>query len=147
MAVVAVGIDGSPASDEALRFAIGEAERRNGTLRVVCAWHAPPMTYAGGYPPPGLEKELAEHAQRTIDEALARTNGNRRGIEIESVFPRGQTAEVLLDEGRKADLLVVGSRGRGGFSSLLLGSTSLQVVQHATCPVIVVRSPLATTPA
>jgi len=147
MVVVAVGIDGSPASDEALRFAIGEAERRNATLRVVCGWHAPPMTYAGGYPPPGLEKELAEQAQRTIDEALARTNGNQRGIEIESVFPRGQTAEVLLDEGRKADLLVVGSRGRGGFSSLLLGSTSLQVVQHATCPVIVVRSPQAATPA
>ena len=141
MGYVVVGVDGSPDSEQALRFALAEARRREATLRVVCAWHVPAMAYAGGFPPPQLEEVLSDDAVRALEDSLASVDAEQAGVEIERHTPRGQPARMLLDLAEGAEMLVVGSRGRGGFTSLLLGSVSQQCAEHARCPLVIVRAP------
>jgi nucleotide-binding universal stress UspA family protein len=78
-------------------------------------------------------------AQQVADDAFAAAKKLQTSLEGEALAPQGQPADVLLEEGADAALIVVGRRGLGGFRSLLLGSVSQQVVQHATCPVVVVN--------
>jgi nucleotide-binding universal stress UspA family protein len=138
--VVVVGIDGSPGADAALEFAVDEARLRSAELRVVCAWEVPPMSYAGGFVVPDLEDGLERAAHATVKEALRRVQSSS-DLRVEPHVVRGQAAEVLLRAADDADLLVVGSRGRGGFRSLLLGSVSHQVAHHAHRPVTIVPTP------
>jgi nucleotide-binding universal stress UspA family protein len=139
MAVIVVGVDGSEGSMAALRFAAAEAALRDAKLRVVCAWHIPTAVFAGGWTPPvdmmsSFDAAACEVASRAASE-VARL---QRGVDCESKVVEGQPAEVLLRASEDADLLVVGSRGLGGFKSLLVGSVSRQVVHEATCPVVIV---------
>ena len=138
---IVVGIDGSPSSRQALRLAIHEAAFRGDTVRAVTAWHIPSMAYANGFAPvvdPSLYKD---NASKVLDTELAALGTASEGVTIERATPEGPAAQVLLDEAEGADLLVVGSRGLGGFSGLLLGSVSQQCVHHAPCPVLVARGP------
>ncbi len=138
MGVVVVGVDGSDASMDALRFAAVEARLRAAPLRIVSAWTLPV-----GHEDPGvgpLDPTVFEQAARhTIDAATTAIGSELEGIEIERAMVAAGAASALLDNCSDADLLVVGSRGRGGFKGLLLGSVSQQVVLHAPCPVVVVR--------
>ena len=140
---VVAGYDGSVDSSTALAWATSYVDRAGGTLRVVSAWDWPtyqgaPITY-GDYDP--------EH---TVRDQLTAAAG-RCGLpasQVELVVSRGSPARVLLHQAESADLLVVGSRGLGSFSRLLLGSVSGACVHHALCPVAVIRetdeiSPLA----
>jgi len=140
---VVVGIDGSAGARAALEFAAREATLRGARLRIVCAWEIPPAVYAGGFAP-GLDQAtlegFQEGAEMIVREAVAAAKEVQPGIECEGKAVQGQPAEVLLEAARGADLIVVGNRGHGGFASLLLGSVSHQVVQHATSPVTVVRA-------
>jgi nucleotide-binding universal stress UspA family protein len=140
---VVVGFDGSDAARAALEFAFEEARLRALPLRVVCAWHYPLAGYmGGGFEPPGprLEPgELERAAEAELEGALAALGPGREAVAVERRVREGQPAAVLLDEAREAALLVVGSRGHGGFSGLLLGSVSQQCVAHAPCPVAVVH--------
>jgi nucleotide-binding universal stress UspA family protein len=139
---IVVGVDGSDCARGALEFAAAEAALRGASLRIVGAWEIPAAVYAGGLPPtidPSVFDAFREGAETVVREAIAAAKRHQPAVECEGVTVKGQAAEVLLDEGRDADLLVVGNRGRGGFASLLLGSVSQQVVHHAPCPVIVVR--------
>lgn len=87
----------------------------------------------------GPSVEALEHdAHAALDEDLRTIVTEFDEVEIESVVTAGPTVQVLLDEARRADLLVVGQRGHGGFAGLLLGSAADQVVRHASCPVVVV---------
>jgi nucleotide-binding universal stress UspA family protein len=139
--VVVVGVDGSPGADAALRFSIDESRLRQAQLRIVCTWDVPAVAYAAGIGPPvGLEETLQKGAEAVIKDALERVKPPR-DITIEAVVLRGQAAEALLRAAEGADLLVVGSRGKGGFRSLLLGSVSHQVASHARIPVTIVPSP------
>jgi nucleotide-binding universal stress UspA family protein len=142
METIVVGVDGSECARAALEFAAREAGLREARLRIVCAWEIPPAAYGGGFAPmfdqPTLDS-FRDGAGTLVREAVAAAKELQPGIECEGKAVQGQPAEVLLQEARDADLIVVGNRGHGGFASLLLGSVSHQVVQHAPCPVTVVR--------
>ena len=140
--VIVVGVDGSEESRSALRFAVEEAGLRDAAVHVVHAWWALPELEAGAPVPAMGWETLRDHeARRFIEEFVERTlDGARTGIEITAVPVQGRTAAAaLLEASKDADLLVVGSRGLGGFLGLLLGSVSQQCVHHAGCPVVVVR--------
>jgi nucleotide-binding universal stress UspA family protein len=139
MAVIVVGVDGSEDSIAALRFAAAEAALRDAKLRVVCAWHVPTAVYAGGWTPSVDMTSTFDTAARDVaSRAMSEIARQQPGVDRESKVVEGQPAEVLLGESEDADLLIVGSRGLGGFKSLLLGSVSQQAANHARCPVAIV---------
>lgn len=142
METIVVGVDGSACARAALEFAAREAALRQARLRIVCAWEIPPAVYAGGFAPTLDQSTLdgfRDGAETVVQEAVAAAKELQPAVESEGKAVQGQPAEVLLQEAPGADLIVVGNRGHGGFASLLLGSVSHQVVQHARCPVTVVR--------
>jgi nucleotide-binding universal stress UspA family protein len=132
---VVVGVDGSPASDRALAWAVDEAVVRHADLVVVHAWQIPAAGELAGFDVDRLD----EGARSVLDQALARVDvsGLERPVDRRPVCAHPSSA--LLEAGEGAELVVVGARGRGGFSGLLLGSVSQQVAHHATGPLIVVR--------
>jgi nucleotide-binding universal stress UspA family protein len=150
---VVVGVDGSAESYEALRWARDEARLRKAPLRVLHAWiylHAlvPALV---GYPYTRDTIELAvadataeaqQAAEAILEQALLEL-GAVNDVEVERVIVQGSPAQALIDAISERDLLVVGSRGHGGFAGLLLGSVSQQCAQHARCPVVIVRAPAA----
>lgn len=136
---VVVGIDGSDASMDALRWAADEARQRTATLRVVLAWSFLDQPAApGGDRPfdPSFDQAAAE---AVLDEILDAEPDLLEGLEVERHAICDLPARALLDQSATADLIVVGARGRGGFTRLTLGSVSHQVAQHAPAPVVVVR--------
>lgn len=140
MDTVIVGVDGSPQADAALLWAIEEARLRGGRLVVVLAYTYLDQRHLPGEPEfdPTYSREHAERVLATIVERV--TGGEApEGLEIEERAVEELAVRALLDTAADADLLVVGSRGRGGFAGLLLGSVSQQVVTHAPCPVAVHR--------
>lgn len=133
---IVVGVDGSQAAREALRWAIDEARLRNAIVEAVYAWHQP---FMAGFMMEG-ELDLGhyeEEAQKILDSAVDGMN-DRGDVTIERKLVAGSAAGALVDEAKGAALLVVGSRGRGGFSGLLLGSVSQQAAHHAPCPVAII---------
>jgi nucleotide-binding universal stress UspA family protein len=146
METIVVGVDGSVGARTALEFAAREAALRKARLRIVCAWEIPPAVYVGGFAP-GLDQGtidgFRDGAEAVAREAVAAARLLQPAIECEGEAVQGQPAEALLEEARDADLIVLGNRGHGGFASLLLGSVSHQVVQHALCPVTIVRGATA----
>ena len=139
---VVVGHDGSGCSQETLQWAAKLAERANWPLHVVRSWRmvtAPrPASWEPGYVPPMTDYEQAvlDDLRSDVVEALGAERARAVHCQVVHLAP----VKALIQAGRNADLLVVGSRGRGGFAGLLLGSVSDQVVQHASCPVTVVRT-------
>jgi nucleotide-binding universal stress UspA family protein len=141
-----VGIDGSTGSAEALRWAIDEARRRDQTVAAIYAWT---NRYGGDCIVPPLvsmeqahavEASILEHA---VDEVV---DGVTDVVVTRQAIP-GSPAATLIDAAKDAQMLVVGTRGRGGFAGLLLGSVSHQVLAHAPCPVCVVPGGPSTRPA
>jgi nucleotide-binding universal stress UspA family protein len=143
MGVIIVGVDHSAGAEEALRFAFEEAQLRRSTLRAVHAWQfgyigAPSLE--GSVPVLGAELDEHRSAAGAVLDAMVREAIPDAGdVEIERRVIEGAAAAVLVEESRGADLLVVGSRGHGGFAQLLLGSVSQQCAHHAECPVVIVR--------
>ncbi|PSK98502.1 nucleotide-binding universal stress UspA family protein [Murinocardiopsis flavida] len=139
---VVVGVDGSEPSGRALGFAFTEAARRGATLVAVCAWQ--PMTaFASSMGPVPAEvfddEAIAENARLTVEEALSGPRDAHPDVAVEVRIERGHPVVALLDVASPADLIVIGSRGRGGFRGLLLGSVSQSVMHGASGPVAVVR--------
>jgi nucleotide-binding universal stress UspA family protein len=135
---IVVGVDGSACSRLALHWAAREARIRGATLVVVTAWTFPPLI-ADVTMPPTLEAVLREQARQILDETLAELGEETRGLAMERLVVEGDPAHRLIELSNTADLLVVGSRGLGGFRELLLGSVSHRCAAHAACPVVVVR--------
>ncbi|CAO5238083.1 universal stress protein [Frankia sp. AgKG'84/4] len=134
---VVVGVDGSPLSVEALRFAAREARLRGAVLRVVHAWTPVPVGYPAVYI--GVDFDAAQKAARAVlDTCVAEGVGDRGDLAVEDLLVTGSATPALLSAAGDAQLLVVGSRGHGGFTELLLGSVSHQCLHHAPCPVAVV---------
>jgi nucleotide-binding universal stress UspA family protein len=132
---IVVGVDGSEAAHQALEWAMDEARRRNAMVEAVHAWHQPFVTgyaYMGEIP----LGDYVNEAQAILDAAIAAVDTT--GVTVESKIIAGGASEVLVEEAKGADLLVVGSRGRGGFSGLLLGSVSQQAAHHAPCPIVII---------
>lgn len=138
---IVVGIDGSPGADAALAFAIDEAGFRGLPLRIVCAWEPSPGQYLGETfaPTPDSFLQAEDRAQEVVRAALERVAADA-SLTATAVAVEGSPATVLVEQAGNATLLVVGSRGRSGAASLLLGSVSRTVVLHAPCPVVVVPS-------
>ncbi len=139
VAPVLAGVDGSDDAKLAVDLAAWEADRRHAPLRLVCGFQ-PVHVYgmvAVGY---DLERQVRD-LEDILTAESARVARRYPDLTIQTQVVRGVPAGVLVDESAAAQLVVVGSRGRGGFTSLLLGSVSAQVAAHAKAPVIVVRPP------
>jgi nucleotide-binding universal stress UspA family protein len=137
---VVVGVDGSKLSAKAVDFAFEQAEAIGGRVVAVHAWSSPFSTYENGRGELVFDNEQVRKASEIlVAEALAGPRSDHPDIEVDIELIPGQPARALLHAGEAADLMVVGSRGRGGFTGLLLGSTSQQVLHHARCPVAIVR--------
>jgi nucleotide-binding universal stress UspA family protein len=143
MNLVVVGVDQSEGAKAALAFAHEEARLRNATLRAVHAWQFGYIGYTGfeGAVPAlgGDIAELRAAAVAALDATVRAVLPDPGGVEIEQRVVEGTAGAVLVDESSRADLLVVGSRGHGGFAQLLLGSVGQQCAHHAACPVVIVR--------
>ncbi|MGC1211819.1 MAG: universal stress protein [Micromonospora sp.] len=139
-APVVVGVDGSPEATRAVRQAAREASWRRLPLRVVHAFIWPlfnvPLNQPTFGPP---ESGLRNQAEKIAREAAAQARAEAPEIEVRAVVADGAPAPILIREARTATMVVLGSRGLGGFSGLLLGSVALQVTPHAPGPVLVVR--------
>jgi len=140
MSLIVVGVDGSDESKEALRWAIDEAHLRKATVRAIHVWTYP-LIFAGEFVPPDMvdAHSLRDAAQKALDETVAEVAGDNPDAYIERVVEHGSVAHVLVDAAKEASLLVVGSRGHGGFTGSLLGSVSQQCAHHAPCAVVIIR--------
>jgi nucleotide-binding universal stress UspA family protein len=148
---VVVGVDGSVPSRAALEFAYRDAARRGVPLRVVAAYSPPEYTQI--WLETSVGADLAEHGETTekvrvaaqgmVDDMRAGLAGEPAPPSVTVEAVAGLPARTLVALSAGADLLVVGSRGHGGFASVMVGSVSLQAVLHARCPVTVVHAPAA----
>jgi nucleotide-binding universal stress UspA family protein len=140
MSTIVVGVDGSPGALDALRFALTEARLRGAGVRAVAVWHVPVATYAGGYGPGDSEvwNDLEQAARDRVRRALDEVGDLVASVDTETVVREGSPPQVLLEEAQDADLLVLGTRGLGGFRGLLLGSVSQQCAHHTSCPLVIV---------
>lgn len=134
---IVVGVDGSPHSEQALRWALGQARFTGGPVEAVHSWRIPTeFMDGGGSALAGLDWE--GDARTALRDTVAAAAGSPDPDGVTQRVVMGHPATVLLEAAEGADLLVVGSRGRGGFAGLLLGSVSQHVIGRAGCPVVVV---------
>lgn len=139
--LVVVGVDGSPQSVAALRWAARYAAATGAAVRAVLAWHYPT---AAAQPPVGIAPAPVRHEteaamQKALDAAVAEAFSGDAGAGVETRLGYGHPAQVLIDESKEADLLVVGHSGHGAFTGMLVGSVGIHCVTSAHCPVTVVR--------
>ena len=128
---IVVGVDGSKSSIGALRHAVELAELLPAELEIVAAW----QPYYGTVELPPPVDQLEQSAQAAVVDALAQVDVG--DIPTRELVLEGDAATVLLERAKEADMLVIGTRGRGGFAGLLLGSVSQKCTHHASCPVLV----------
>ena len=131
---IVVGVDGSDASKNALAWAARQAALTGARLEAVTAWHVPPLAY--GTAP--ADYNFAPDARRAVDETISAVLGEHPDVDVSPVVVEGLPTPALLHAAAGADLLVVGSRGHGALTGVLLGSVSEHCVTHAPCPVVVV---------
>jgi nucleotide-binding universal stress UspA family protein len=138
---IVAGVDGSSSSVCALRWAIRQAGLTGAAVDAVIAWHYPASAGGYGWAPAGMDEGLGfkENAEKTLAVAISNAVGPGSAVRVRARAVEGNPAQVLLDASDDADLLVVGSRGHGGFTEALLGSVSQHCVHHAHCPVVVIR--------
>jgi nucleotide-binding universal stress UspA family protein len=138
---IVVGVDGSPSSVAALKWAFGQAILAGSVIEAVCAWHYP-NSYGVAIPENADYHALAEE---TLAKAITEARNADHAYDAVLVRPivvKAQPAHALLEQAKGATLLVVGFRGHGGLSEALLGSVSQHVLHHAPCPVVIVRDPV-----
>lgn len=133
---IVVGVDGSEPSKAALRWALRQAELTGGWLSAVISWDAPPIY---GWEAAPSREDLNTDAAHVLREVIDEVTSGSTDITIEREIANGHPAKALLNSAEQAELLVLGNRGRGGFSKALLGSVTAYITHHATCPVLVVR--------
>jgi nucleotide-binding universal stress UspA family protein len=136
---IVAGVDGSASSLEALRWAVRQAELTGSSVDAVIAWESPAASGLGWGVAMVDDTDYAEFAAKTLAEAISAVTDPACQVRVRPMVGEGNAAEVLLDASAGADLLVVGSRGHGGFASALLGSVSQHCTHHAHCPVVVIR--------
>ena len=136
---VVVGVDDSAGGRAALAFAAQEAVMRSAELHVICAWSMPGGHIEHAKVPGPLRDACCEEAETVLHRLAHEVLSAYPGLCYVLAVGEPPPARALVEASDRADLVVVGSRGRGGFAGLLLGSVSSQVVHHARCPVAVVR--------
>ncbi|MGA8114010.1 MAG: universal stress protein [Actinocatenispora sp.] len=135
---IVVGLDGSQPSKQALRWAARQAQLMHAQLEVITTWDVPAL-----YGWTGSEdlREMEDAARTVVTDSIEEVLGADAGPYLSARVVQGNAARVLIDASRRASLLVVGSRGHGGFTEALLGSVGQHVTQHAHCPVLITRGP------
>ncbi|HLU30042.1 MAG TPA: universal stress protein [Glycomyces sp.] len=136
---IVVGVDGSPPSVAALRWALGQAELTGAVVEAINVWEPP--TVWGDVVPVYPGDDPAGTARENLDAIVEEVASEYAAVEVRREVVQGHPAKGLLRHAEGATLLVVGSRGHGGFVGALLGSVSQHCIQHATCPVVVIRAP------
>jgi len=137
---IVVGVDGSSHSQEALRWALGQARLTGQPVDAVTSWRIPAVGVDGVGVLMALDWE--GDATRMLEKSVANAVDSPDADRVSQRVVEGHPARVLVDAAADAALLVVGSRGRGGFTGMLLGSVSQHVIARAACPVVVVRDPV-----
>jgi nucleotide-binding universal stress UspA family protein len=135
---IVVGVDGSETALRALQWAVDEAKARDAQIDALHTWQVP---YAGGYPyafSVDVMTELEGSARTTLERAIDHVDTTGLQHAVDRIVTSGDAASTILDAAAGADLVVLGSRGLGGFKGLLLGSVTHHVVHHVACPVVVV---------
>ena len=143
---IVVGVDGSQQARSALAWALDEARLRKWAVVVVHSYSIPPLLMAPeagpvgppAIPDPGLIDSLANAAEKLLAREIEAADTD--DVSVEGRVVPGPPADALIQQGRDANLLVVGTRGLGGFRELILGSVSDQVARHSPCPVVIVPS-------
>jgi len=138
---IVVGVDGSPAAQAALRWAIRHAQLTGDSVEAVIAWQFPVIGASYGWAGVAVTEgmDLRAIAEKTLAQAVDEAAGPDPAIAVEQRVVEGYPPSVLVEESANADLLVVGSRGHGTFTEALLGSVSQHCSHHARCPVVIVR--------
>jgi nucleotide-binding universal stress UspA family protein len=138
---IVVGVDGSPSSRAALRWAVRQAVLTDGMVDAVTAWHVPVSPYGYTWAPISMDEadHLEEDARKALDAAISEEVDPADRHRVTAQIINGHPANVLLKAAAGADLLVVGSRGHGAFADALLGSVGQYCMHHAHCPVLIVR--------
>lgn len=134
---IVVGVDDSPQCDPALAYAFEQAELRGCALRAIYAWQLPVHTLA-----PEIVydvDEVAQAQQRVVSDKVAAWRGDHPAVEVREDLVYGHPIQALTEASSAADLLVVGSHGRGALGTAVLGSVSHAVLHHAKCPIVIVR--------
>jgi nucleotide-binding universal stress UspA family protein len=132
--VIVVGVDGSPSSQRAVRWAAQQAKLTGATLRAVSSWRWPNYITIV---PPGVD--LASDTRRTLDEVLQEALTGSEDVSVTRHVIEGPPGPALLTQAQDATLLVVGAQGRAAFPGMLLGSVAEYCVRQGSCPVVVVR--------
>lgn len=133
---VVVGVDGSEESVKALRWAADHICQVGGLVHAITVWHQPVQF---GYRMAATESELEGQARETLGAAVATVQSEYPRADVRSRVIRGNTVDEFIALSRQADLMVVGDKGHGAFTGMLVGSVALKIVHHAVCPVVVVR--------
>ncbi|MBA8824564.1 nucleotide-binding universal stress UspA family protein [Saccharopolyspora lacisalsi] len=136
---IVVGIDGSPSSMAALDWALGQAELTGASVEAITAWEYPAFySWEGGaVPPREFEGAASVTVETTVESALEKRTTS---TPVQTRVVQGHSAQILLEAAEQAGLLVVGSRGHGGFVGALLGSVSHKCAHHSPCPVVIVHA-------
>ena len=136
---IVIGYDQSPSADRALAQAGREAAWRDAAVTVVTGYHAVAVVSPMGYMPVDYQSTVKDIAGKIAGDGVQWLRNRYPGMPVDSAVIAGPTADALAEASRDADLLVLGNRGRGGFSGLLLGSVSMRTLTLASCPTMIVR--------
>jgi nucleotide-binding universal stress UspA family protein len=136
---IVVGIDGSSSALNAALWAADEATRRHLPLRMVHAYEVSTRAYSDVFGPPGYFDEVEPGGRKALVKAHTAVSEAHPGLDVVAELRNGSPVPTLIDEATKARLLVLGSRGLGGFNGILAGSVAVALVTHGQCPVAVVR--------
>jgi nucleotide-binding universal stress UspA family protein len=137
---IIVGIDGSPDSKQALRWAVAQAERTGQEVHAVTAWEVPVTVVLV---PTATEQDYADHAAAVAERELNEVLGEHPSVRVHAATIEGRPARVLTAMATGEDTLVVGSHGRGELPGMHLGSVASYCVHHAPCPVVLLREAAA----
>jgi nucleotide-binding universal stress UspA family protein len=142
---IVVGVDGSEPSRDALRWAVTQAGLTGAGVEAVLAWHHPYLAAGYGWAPLAVMQasEFAADAEKLVTDVVSSVVDPATAVPVTARAVQGSPPRVLLDAAGGAQLLVVGSRGLGGFTEALLGSVSQHCVHHAPCPVVIIREQAA----
>jgi nucleotide-binding universal stress UspA family protein len=138
---IVVGVDGSPSSRAALRWAVRQAVLTGGTVDAVMAWRIPMILRTSAWAPIYVDEatSLEKDARTTLDAVVGNEVQSADSPLVTARVVNGNPAQVLQEAAASADLLVLGSRGHGSFADALLGSVGQHCVHHALCPVLIMR--------
>jgi nucleotide-binding universal stress UspA family protein len=136
---VVVGVDGSPHSEAALRWALADAEKHRGEVIAVFVWQVPFSSFPGLYDREALEKASKEFLIEKVSAVAPKPE-----VPLLPLVAEGDPAEALIAASKGASLLVLGTRGRSRLGGLLLGSVSQVCAAAAECPVVLVKQPSST---